>query len=107
MPFLNRLTRHAVPALTPTEIICGDCAGDDLLPRRTKLTVEGSCAKCGGRSYALASLVGVALACYLRNNNTEINTNVTESSTEQNYYHSTRAPESGSKSASEKLRLVG
>jgi hypothetical protein len=42
-------------ALTFTQIICGNCAGQGELPRKTLLTEQGLCADCGGRSYQLAS----------------------------------------------------
>jgi hypothetical protein len=38
-------------------IVCGDCAGYDLLPRQTYLTKDNCCSGCGGRSYALAAEV--------------------------------------------------
>lgn len=44
-----------VPRVTAVQIVCGDCAGHGVLPRKTFLTSEGRCENCGGRSYALAS----------------------------------------------------
>lgn len=41
--------------LTTQRIICGNCAGEEDHPRKTLLSTAGNCAKCGGRSYALAS----------------------------------------------------
>jgi len=52
---LESISAAAVPGVTQTEIVCGDCAGPGFLPRLTLLTTSGVCAKCGGRSYALAS----------------------------------------------------
>jgi len=47
---------------TPVEIVCGDCssrideAGNvELLPLRTRLTMDGRCHTCGGRSFVIAS----------------------------------------------------
>lgn len=45
----------AARAITTTIIICGNCAGDEQLPRRTLLSAEGKCSCCGGSSYVLAS----------------------------------------------------
>jgi hypothetical protein len=39
------------------QIVCGNCAGDELRPRRTYLDRFGSCSECGGQSYLLASSV--------------------------------------------------
>jgi hypothetical protein len=53
----NTISRSAVPVVTRVQIVCGDCGGTDVLPRRTFLTAEGTCQGCGGRSYELASRV--------------------------------------------------
>jgi hypothetical protein len=37
------------------QIVCGNCAGDELRPRRTYLDRVGNCSQCGGHSYLLAS----------------------------------------------------
>ena len=37
------------------QIICGDCSGDADRPIKTYLDLHGNCARCGGRSYILAS----------------------------------------------------
>jgi Zn finger protein HypA/HybF involved in hydrogenase expression len=37
------------------QIICGDCSGNDYLPKKTLLGRDGACAQCGGHSYILAS----------------------------------------------------
>lgn len=39
------------------QIVCGNCAGDELRPRRTYLDRLGNCSQCGGQSYLLASTV--------------------------------------------------
>lgn len=39
------------------QIVCGNCAGDELRPMRTYLDRFGNCAQCGGQSYLLASSV--------------------------------------------------
>jgi hypothetical protein len=43
----RRLTHHL--------IVCGNCAGDERLPRKTFLSADSTCASCGSRSYVLAS----------------------------------------------------
>lgn len=53
------------PAVTPrgvteTRIVCGNCGGDDPLPRETLLTMDGCCDCCGGRSYVLAINLEIA-----------------------------------------------
>ncbi|HSE36627.1 MAG TPA: hypothetical protein VLG74_04935 [Blastocatellia bacterium] len=50
--------RRAEPLMMGVLIICGDCAGDGRLPTRTYLDRSGRCARCGGHSYLLASVVG-------------------------------------------------
>jgi hypothetical protein len=37
------------------QIICGDCSGDENHPIKTYMNRYGSCSKCGGSSYLLAS----------------------------------------------------
>ena len=39
------------------QIICGNCSGDEDHPVKTYMDRSGSCAKCGGASYLLASAV--------------------------------------------------
>jgi hypothetical protein len=39
------------------QIICGDCSGESYRPNRTYLDLNGHCARCGGSSYLLASIV--------------------------------------------------
>lgn len=39
------------------QIICGNCSGDDDHPAKTYMDISGSCARCGGNSYLLASAV--------------------------------------------------
>lgn len=64
--FLNKISSGSLPRTTPTEIICGDCAGDALLPIRTNLTTTGACAVCGGRSFVMASPLARDLAQHLK-----------------------------------------
>jgi hypothetical protein len=47
----------AAREITRTMIVCGDCAGDSINPRKTLLTKEGRCSCCGGNSYVLASVI--------------------------------------------------
>lgn len=37
------------------QIICGDCAGEEDLPKKTYLDSFGNCSQCGGHSYILAA----------------------------------------------------
>src|ERR1044072_2533074 len=37
------------------QIICGDCSGEEDLPRKTYLDSFGNCSQCGGHSYILAA----------------------------------------------------
>jgi len=39
------------------QIICGNCSGDDDHPVKTYMDLSGSCGRCGGNSYLLASAV--------------------------------------------------
>jgi hypothetical protein len=51
--------RPSIPSMG-VQIICGDCAGESLIPQKTYLDRHGVCEHCGGHSYILAS----ALALY-------------------------------------------
>jgi hypothetical protein len=42
-------------------IVCGDCAGDGVNPRKTLMAANGTCANCGGRSFVLASKLQIAM----------------------------------------------
>lgn len=53
-----------MPRVTRTEIVCGDCAGDEMLPVRTHVTLNGECDNCGGRSFVLASVLCGRFAFY-------------------------------------------
>lgn len=90
-----------MPGVSRTKIVCGDCAGNDLLPIQTSLTTDRRCAECGGRSYELASRLGPALARYLRNNKEEKN-HVKQQSNTTNRFTASETPFSESD-----LRLVG
>ena len=37
------------------QIICGDCSGEEDLPKKTYLDSFGTCSQCGGHSYILAA----------------------------------------------------
>lgn len=41
------------------QIICGDCAGDGIIPMKTFMDRHGHCERCGGASYILASERGL------------------------------------------------
>lgn len=71
----DRISDASMTRVTETRIVCGDCAGDEILPRKTNLTTDGRCAECGGLSYIPASVIGVALGKTLRIKNTETITN--------------------------------
>ena len=40
---------------TGIQIICGDCSGEEGLPKKTYLDSFGNCSQCGGHSYILAA----------------------------------------------------
>lgn len=61
----EKLQRSSVPRITHTQIICGDCAGDDLLPSKTLLLADDTCSRCGGSNYVLASTLCSALALHI------------------------------------------
>ncbi|HQZ81617.1 MAG TPA: hypothetical protein PLR83_00225 [Pyrinomonadaceae bacterium] len=67
----DTISPASIPAVTATRIVCGDCAGDETLPRKTMLTADGRCAECGGRSYIPASVIGIALGKTLRDKTPE------------------------------------
>lgn len=46
---------------SPLMIVCGDCAGDEIAPRKTFRNRLGRCATCGGASWAPASACGQKL----------------------------------------------
>lgn len=55
-----RLVEQRTPLATMgVQIICGDCSGEDEIPIKTYLNRAGSCDRCGGESYILASDVGL------------------------------------------------
>jgi hypothetical protein len=45
----------ALRSETHVQIVCGNCGGDDLVPRKTLLCEDGRCSHCGGRSYIPAA----------------------------------------------------
>lgn len=49
--------RRRAPLTLGVQIICGDCSGESYRPNRTYLDLSGHCARCGGSSYLLASIV--------------------------------------------------
>ena len=56
--FIDRRDLEVSPrVVTETAIVCGDCSGDEPLPRKTYLTGDGRCDNCGGDSFLLAALV--------------------------------------------------
>lgn len=45
----------------PVRLLCGDCAGDKLIPQITFLTENETCHRCGGRSFVRADQVRPSL----------------------------------------------
>ena len=62
-----------LPRTSQMEIVCGDCGGDELHPKKTFLLTDGTCAECGGRFYACAFRITTMLARHLSNQKTEVN----------------------------------
>ncbi len=54
-----------LPRPSPMEIICGDCAGDEIYPMKTFLMTDGTCAGCGGQSFVCAVRLLKVLARHL------------------------------------------
>lgn len=50
--------RPSIPSMG-VQIICGDCAGESLIPQKTYLNRHGLCEHCGGHSYLLASAIAL------------------------------------------------
>lgn len=48
---LEPISNYAMPRVTDTQIICGNCCGDAEAPRLTLETEDKTCAGCGGRIY--------------------------------------------------------
>ncbi|HQU82977.1 MAG TPA: hypothetical protein PKY59_07635 [Pyrinomonadaceae bacterium] len=63
----EKISSLNLPKITAIEIICGDCAGEETLPRRTELRSDGRCAVCGGRSYVPAANLCKALSQHIQN----------------------------------------
>lgn len=54
-------------AITATVIICADCSDvERLLPVKTFLTAAGRCHRCYGRSYQLASRIGLEMSAAIK-----------------------------------------
>ena len=60
------------------QIVCGDCAGDNVIPARTFVNRHGFCDSCGGTSYVLASIRGAYLVGLLGRHNAELSEVSTE-----------------------------
>jgi len=63
---LSLLVESRLPRITLVSIYCLDCAGYELLPKKTFLTSAGRCAKCYGRSYVPASTWAPAIRARLQ-----------------------------------------
>src|ERR1044071_4549485 len=46
---------HSTEVTVGIQIICGDCSGEEYLPKKTYLNRFGNCSQCGGHSYILAA----------------------------------------------------
>ena len=46
---------HSTIVTAGIQIICGDCSGEEGLPKKTYLDSFGNCSQCGGHSYILAA----------------------------------------------------
>ena len=54
-------TERASLHFSPVQIVCGDCSGEGVSPRKTFMDRFGKCDHCGGASYVLASERGLML----------------------------------------------
>jgi hypothetical protein len=54
-------TERASLHYSPVQIICGDCSGEGVSPRKTFMDRSGKCDHCGGASYVLASERGLMM----------------------------------------------
>ena len=54
-------TERASLHYSPVQIICGDCSGDTVAPKKTFMDRFGKCDHCGGASYILASERGLMM----------------------------------------------
>ena len=54
-------TERASLHFSPVQIICGDCSGEGVSPKKTFMDRFGKCDHCGGASYVLASERGLML----------------------------------------------
>lgn len=63
---MDFLVETRLPRITVVAIYCLDCAGEELLPRKTFLTGDGRCSKCYGRSYAIAAMWAPAIKTRLQ-----------------------------------------
>jgi hypothetical protein len=63
----------------PVQIVCGDCMGDDILPRRTFLGIYERCSRCGGASYVLASALATNMLLHRAEQSSHVNAEANES----------------------------
>jgi hypothetical protein len=63
----------------PVQIVCGDCMGDDILPRRTFLGIYERCSRCGGASYVLATALATNMLLHRAEQSSHANTETAES----------------------------
>ncbi len=63
------VSRASLPMPTHTQIVCSNCAGDERLPRKTRLALlgrEACCEQCGSHSYVLAASIAPVLAARIK-----------------------------------------
>ena len=68
---LEPVSKGAIPRVTQIQIVCGDCAGDALFPRKTLMMSDGACSRCGGRNIVLVAKLCGALVRHLRQGDSE------------------------------------
>jgi len=70
--------RQAFTRSLPVQIVCGDCMGDEMSPRRTFLGMSERCSRCGGNSYILASALATNMSLYRARQPMPVNAEMTD-----------------------------
>ena len=71
--------RRAFTRNLPIQIVCGDCMGDEISPRRTFLGIYERCSHCGGSSYILASALAINMRVHHAEQALPMNAETTDS----------------------------
>ena len=71
--------RQAFTRSLPVQIVCGDCMGDEMSPRRTFLGMYERCSRCGGNSYVLASALATNVRLYQMSQRLQMNAETNDS----------------------------